>query len=96
MSKVSLNQITINAKKDFWNLANKAFTHGQKYNKAYGQADQRCDFFIVFSMMNIWLLIQLDNFLGLLNRSNPHINMYLNLTPIDPLESIIIIITQVF
>jgi hypothetical protein len=83
MSQVSLNQIAINARKDFWVLTTKVWTHGQKYLKVYERADQRCDFFIVFSMLNTWLLIQLDGYLGLLDRSNPHIRMYLNLTPND-------------
>lgn len=71
------------AKKDFWILTGKVWSYGQRYGKIYGQSDQRTDFFIVFSMLNVWLLIQLDNFLRLLDSSNSHISTYLNLTPND-------------
>lgn len=53
----------------------------RKYQIQYGQDDARCDFFIVFSLLNLWVLIQLDDFLELLNSESIRIAKYMNLTP---------------
>jgi len=84
--KVSFNQLTTNARADFIRLLNKSWTIGQKYSKTYGKDDARCDFFIVFSELNLWLTIQFDWFLDLLNPNNPEISRYMILTPNDRIQ----------
>src|SRR5436190_10987141 len=86
MSEMSLIQITYNAKRDFFNLLNRSWTYAQKYLQKYTKDDIRCDFFIIFSELNLWLIIQLDNFLELLEPSSMKISQYMILTPKDRLQ----------
>jgi hypothetical protein len=79
-SEVFLKQITKNAVTDFSSLLKRSWIHAQEYHQRYGKDDARCDFFIVFSELNLWLLLQLDNFLELLDQSSTKIGRHMELT----------------
>lgn len=81
MSKVSLNQITHNARNDFLNLLKKSWNCVQTYEKKYSGTDVRSHFFIVFAELNLWLLIQLDSFSEMLDNNTDRISRYMNLNP---------------
>lgn len=76
---MSLNQITGEAKGNFVLLLNKVWQLHQEYDKKYTIADARTDFFSAFAELNLWLLIQLDSFLEILNRNNDRISRYMTM-----------------
>jgi hypothetical protein len=76
---VSLNQITREAKGNFVPLLNKVWQLRQEYDKKYTIADARTDFFSAFAESNLWLLIQLDSFLEILDRNNDRISKYMTM-----------------
>lgn len=86
MSKVSLEQITSQAHSNFHQLFKKSWSVVQKYQKTYGKDDIRCDFFVVFSELNAWLLIQFDVFAEILKPANDEIGKYYALTPNDRIQ----------
>jgi hypothetical protein len=61
-NQVSLNQIIVDAQTNFKNLLEKTLTLMEKYNTTYGIDDGRTVFFANFLQLNLWLLIQFDNF----------------------------------
>jgi len=83
MSKVSLGDIALDANKNFRNLFTKSWQQVTKYSKLYSDNDARCDFFIIFTELNMWLLIQLDNFYEIQKLTNNHISKYMNLNSND-------------
>lgn len=78
---VSLNQITTEAKVNFFNLLKKSWQEFQKNSKIYTGDDARSDFFGVFSESNLWLLIHLDMFSEMLDKQDKKISKYMNLNP---------------
>ena len=83
---VHLREKTQTAKIDFNNLALKTWEKAHENARFHGSDDIRCDFFIVFSELNSWLLIQLDTFLELLESNNTKIPKYAKLTPNDGIQ----------
>jgi hypothetical protein len=79
----NLNQIIHTARMEFIDLLNKSWRSAQNYLQRYGRDDIRCDFFIVFSELNLWLILLLDNFLEHLESGNTKISQYMILTPED-------------
>jgi hypothetical protein len=71
---------------DISNLLKRSWTQAGIYHHEYGQDDARCDFFIVFSLLNLWALIQLDGFLELLNPESTRIAEYMKLTPCSRIQ----------
>jgi hypothetical protein len=61
-NQVSLNQIIVDAQTNFKNLLEKTLTLMEKYSTTYGIDDGRTVFFANFLQLNLWLLIQFDNF----------------------------------
>jgi hypothetical protein len=59
---ISLEYVAIQAKNSFIELHKKVWANGLKYKKIYGNDDIRGDFYIVFSELLLWLIIQLENF----------------------------------
>ena len=86
MCKVSLNQLTITTKSNFFNLFEKSLTEAGKFCKRYSKDDARCDFFKVYSELNLWLLVQLDDFLEALSPISTKISKYLRLTDNDRVQ----------
>jgi hypothetical protein len=61
-NQVSLKQIIVDAQTNFKNLLEKTLTLMEKYSTTYGIDDGRTVFFANFLQLNLWLLIQFDNF----------------------------------
>jgi len=79
--KVSLNELTIKARKDFFELLKKSWTEFQKNDKKFETNDIRAHFFSVNSISNLWLLIHLDTFFEMLDEKDTKIKNYMNLNP---------------
>jgi hypothetical protein len=60
-------------------LLSKVWQLHQEYDKKYTIADARTDFFSAFAELNLWLLIQLDSFLEILDRNNDRISKYMTM-----------------
>jgi hypothetical protein len=76
---VSLYQITREAKGNFVLVLNKVWRLHQEYDKKYTITDARTDFFSAFAELNLWLLIQLDSFLEILDKNNDRISRYMTM-----------------
>src|SRR5919198_6676480 len=83
---VHLREKTQTARIDFNNLALKSWEKAHENSRFHGSEDIRCDFFVVFSELNSWLLIQLDTFLELLKSNNTKIPKYAKLAPNDGIQ----------
>ena len=83
---VHLREKTQTARIDFNNLALKSWEKAHENSRFHGSDDIRCDFFVVFSELNSWLLIQLDTFLELLESNNTKIPKYAKLAPTDGIQ----------
>ena len=83
---VHLHEKTQTARIDFNNLALKSWENAHENGRFHGSDDIRCDFFVVFSELNLWLLIQLDTFLELLESNNTKIPKYAKLAPTDGIQ----------
>jgi hypothetical protein len=83
---VHLHEKTQTARIDFNNLASKSWEKAQENGRFHGSDDIRCDFFVIFSELNLWLLIQLDTFLELLESNGTKIPKYASLTPNDSIQ----------
>jgi hypothetical protein len=83
---VHLHEKTQTARIDFNNLASKSWEKAQENSRFHGSDDIRCDFFVIFSELNLWLLIQLDTFLELLDSNSTKIPKYASLTPNDRIQ----------
>ena len=83
---VHLHEKTQTARIDFNNLASKSWEKAQENDRFHGSDDIRCDFFAIFSELNLWLLIQLDTFLELLESDSMKISKYVSLTPNDRIQ----------
>jgi hypothetical protein len=81
--RISLNQFTADAKANFFNLSQKTLDLNEKYKNAYGADDARTDFFIGYSLLNLWLLIQFDSYLEVLDRHGNKVSRYVGLTEPD-------------
>jgi len=79
--KVSLNEVTIKARKDFFELLKKSWTEFQKNDKKFEANDIRAHLFSIYSTSNLWLLIHLDTFFEMLNEKDTKIKNYMNLNP---------------
>lgn len=77
---ISFNQLLWNAKADFFVMLTRCLNYSQRYEKEYGKDDMRSDFYIIFSQLNMWLLLQLDYLLQMLDPSNENTSKYTNLT----------------
>jgi len=62
-----LNQLIAAAKNDFHSIFKKCWKKVQTNSQKYEKDDVRMDYFNAFSTLNLWLLINLDNFEQLLN-----------------------------
>lgn len=76
---VSLNQITRQAKSNFVLLLKKVWQLHQEYDKKYTIVDARTNFFSAFAELTLWLLIQLDSFLEILDINNDKISRYMTM-----------------
>jgi len=85
-SKVSFNELTKNANRDFRKILEKSWILGQRFSKEYGKDDVRCDFFIVFSELNLSILLELVHLSELLKSTNTEIEQYMKLTPNDRVQ----------
>ena len=83
---VHLREKTQMAKIDFNNLALKTWEKAHENSRFHGSDDIRCDYFVVISELNSWLLIQLDTFLDLLESNNTKIPKYAKLVPTDGIQ----------
>ena len=83
---VRLHEKTQAARIDFNNLASKSWEKAQENGRFHGSDDIRCDFFVIFSELNLWLVIQLDTFLELLDSNSTKIPKYASLTPNDRIQ----------
>ena len=83
---VHLHEKTQTARIDFNNLATKSWKKAQENGRFHGSDDIRSDFFVIFSELNLWLLIQLDTFLELLESDSMKISKYVSLTPNDRIQ----------
>ena len=83
---IRLHEKTQAARIDFNNLASKSWEKAQENGRFHGSDDIRCDFFVIFSELNLWLVIQLDNFLELLESNSTKIPKYASLTPNDRIQ----------
>ena len=83
---VRLHGKTQNARIDFNNLASKSWEKAQENDRFHGSDDTRSDFFVTFSELNLWLLVQLDTFLELLKSDNIKISKNVSLTPNDRIQ----------
>ena len=83
---VRLHEKTQTARIDFNNLASKSWEKAQENGRFHGSDDIRSDFFVIFSELNLWLLIQLDTYLELLESDNIKISKYVSLTPNDHIQ----------
>jgi hypothetical protein len=75
-----MNQITRKTRTDFYELLKKTWSYSQKYDMHYPN-DVRANFFIVFSELNLWVLIQCDSYLDILDRNTTRISRYMTLDP---------------
>jgi hypothetical protein len=80
---VSLNQITADAQLEFRNLLQKIHTLMGNYDNAYGAEDSRSEFFVIYFQLNLWLVIQFDSFLEVLDRGGNRVSRYIELTEQD-------------
>jgi hypothetical protein len=83
---IRLHEKTQAARIDFNNLASKSWEKAQENGRFHGSDDIRCDFFVIFSELNLWLVIQLDTFLELLESNSTKIPKYASLTPNDRIQ----------
>ena len=83
---IHLHEKTQMARIDFNNLASKSWEKAQENDRFHGSDDIRCDFFVIFSELNLWLLIQLDTLLELLKSDNIKISKNVSLTPNDRIQ----------
>ena len=83
---VHLRENTQTARIDFNNLASKSWEKAQENDRFHGSDDMRSDFFVTFSELNLWLLVQLDTFLELLKSDNIKISKNVSLTPNDRIQ----------
>jgi hypothetical protein len=83
---VHLHEKTQTARIDFNNLASKSWEKAQENGRFHGSDDIRCDFFGMFSELNLWLLIQLDTFLELLESDSIKVSKHVSLTPNDRIQ----------
>ena len=81
-----LHKKTQTARIDFNNLASKSWEKAQENDRFHGSDDMRSDFFVTFSELNLWLLVQLDTFLELLKSDNIKISKNVSLTPNDRIQ----------
>ena len=83
---VRLREKTQTARIDFNNLASKSWVKAQENGRFHGSDDIRYDFFVMFSELNLWLLIQIDTFLELLESDNIKVSKHVSLTPNDRIQ----------
>ena len=81
-----LREKTQTARIDFNNLASKSWVKAQENGRFHGSDDIRYDFFVMFSELNLWLLIQIDTFLELLESDNIKVSKHVSLTPNDRIQ----------
>src|ERR671932_1277778 len=81
-----LHKKTQTARIDFNNLASKSWEKAQENDRFHGSDDIRYDFFVTFSELNLWLLVQIDTFLELLDSNSIKIPKYVSLTPNDRIQ----------
>src|SRR5919199_1234565 len=81
-----LHKKTQTARIDFNNLASKSWEKAQENDRFHGSDDIRYDFFVIFSELNLWLLIQLDTLLELLKSDSIKISKNVSLTPNDRIQ----------
>ena len=84
--QVRLREKTQTARIDFNNLASKSWVKAQENGRFHGSDDIRYDFFVMFSELNLWLLIQIDTFLELLESDNIKVSKHVSLTPNDRIQ----------
>src|SRR5919197_4737578 len=83
---VHLHEKTQTARIDFNNLATKSWKKAQENGRFHGSDDIRSDFFVIFSELNLWLSLQLDTFLELLESDSIKISKYVSLIPNDRIQ----------
>jgi len=81
-----LREKTQTARIDFINLALKSWEKAQENGRFHGSDDIRSDFFVIFSELNLWLLIQLDTFLEILESDTIKISKHVPLTRNDRIQ----------
>jgi hypothetical protein len=74
---VSLNKITADSRLQFGNLLQKIHSLMQKYDIKYGDEDVRSEFFVIYFQLNLWLIIQFDLFLEVLDRRSDRVSRYI-------------------
>lgn len=80
---ISLNKTISDARLEFRNLLQKLHTLMQKYDNTYGDEDARCEFFVMYFQLNLWMVIQFDSFLEVLDRRSDRVSRYIILTEQD-------------
>lgn len=79
MDYISFIQLLWNAKADFFVMLSRTWNYAQKYKQEYSKDDMRSDFYIIFSQLNLWLLLQFDYLLEMLEPTDKKISKYMNL-----------------
>jgi hypothetical protein len=85
-NSVSPSQLLANTKPNFTNLLKRTSALGERYNNRYGPEDARAEYFIQFSLLNLWLLIQFDSFLEVFAHYSNRVTRYAQLTPQDTMQ----------
>lgn len=88
MSLVSIRKIIMDSYPDFQKLLKKTWDKAVACEKKYGRDDVRKEFFMNFSELLIWLLIQFDDFIITQNTQSGKIDKHIKLT--DESRSILV------
>ena len=83
MTEVSLIQLTKNAHSNFQKLFLETSQKSGEYGDKYGREDARREYFATGSQLNAWLLIQLEDFIGTINKNIGKVERYYNFSEND-------------
>lgn len=76
---IDLGQMIANVHPNYVKLLQKLWKKVQDYQKQYGEDDGRVEFFEIFSMLTVWVLIQFDDFINTHDPLDGKIKKYMTL-----------------
>ncbi|MEX2193160.1 MAG: hypothetical protein WD717_07260 [Nitrosarchaeum sp.] len=79
MVVVSMKELITNVRPDYLQLLQKLWKKVQDYENQYGKDDARKEFFVSFSQLIVWVLIQFDDFIKTQDYSTGKIKKYMTL-----------------
>jgi len=80
---ISARDLINNVYEDYKKIMGKTLSKALEYSKKYGVKDARREYFMIITELNVWLLIQFDDFIVTQNKLSRKIEKYLTLSDVD-------------